>query len=287
VIMSALLSLAAAAGANDLPWTDPDFPGRPLTLRSARPRHFSPDTPVLFVHHGVLRNGGDYRDYWLPLVDEADVLVVVPEFSNESFPGADWYNFGNRTDEHGAPRPRGQWTYGVVERLFAELRAAGITRRHLYGTFGHSAGGQFVHRMLSLGFRDRVAAAVTANAGTYAMPDRDVAFPYGLGGTGLDDNALGDLLGFRLTVMAGTADIDTTTEHFPREEAAMRQGETRYARAHRYIETARTQAARLKIPCAWTIVDVEGVGHDGERMSHAAAPILSAALHAAERFPAA
>ena len=41
----------------------------------------------------------------------------------------------------------------------------------------HSAGGQFVHRMISLGFRDRVAVAATANAGTYAMPDPGVAFP--------------------------------------------------------------------------------------------------------------
>jgi len=171
--------------------------------------------------------------------------------------------------------------------VFAALRADGITRRRYYGHFGHSAGGQFVHRLLSLGFRDRVAAAVTANAGTYAMPDVNVAFPYGLGGTGLDEAALRALLAFRLTVMGGTADIDTTSEHFPHEEAAMRQGGTRHARAHRYIETARAQAARLDVPCAWTIVDVEGVGHDGERMSHAAAPLLSAALHAAERFPAA
>jgi len=284
--MPALSTLVAAAGANDLPWIDPAFPDRPLTLRCARPRHFSPATPVLFVHHGVLRNGGDYRDYWLGLVDEADVLVVVPEFSDESFPGAPFYNFGNRTDDNGTARPRAQWTYAVVERLFVELRTAGITHRHRYGMFGHSAGGQFVHRMLSLGFRDSVAAAVTANAGTYAMPDLEVAFPYGLGGTGLDENALGDLLRFRLTVMAGTADTVTTTEHFPHDEAAMRQGETRYARAHRYIETARAQAARLGIPCAWTIVDVDGVGHDGERMSRAAAPILAAALHAAEQFSA-
>jgi hypothetical protein len=285
--MSFFSPLVATAGANDLPWTDPALPLQPLTLRSARPRRFSPDTPVLFVHHGVRRNGGDYRDFWLPLVDEADVLVVVPEFSNESFPAARSYNFGNRVDEHNAPLPREQWTYGVGARVFAALRAAGITRRRTYGMFGHSAGGQFVHRMLSLGFRDQVAAAVTANAGTYAMPNLDVAFPYGLGGTGLDEDALRDLFGFRLTVMAGTADIDTASEHFPKEEAAMRQGDTRHARAHRYIATARAEAERLGIPCAWTIVDVEGVGHDGERMSHAAAPILAAALHAAERFPAA
>jgi peptide/nickel transport system substrate-binding protein len=50
--------------------------------------------------------------------------------------------------------------------VFALMRAQGLTRRTTYGVFGHSAGGQFVHRMISLGLRSRVAAAVTANAGT-------------------------------------------------------------------------------------------------------------------------
>ena len=40
-----------------------------------------------------------------------------------------------------------------------------------FGLFGHSAGGQFVHRMLSFGFRDCVAVAVSANAGTEYLAD--------------------------------------------------------------------------------------------------------------------
>ena len=167
-------------------------------------------------------------------------------------------------------------------RVFAALRAQGVTARHRHGSFGHSAGGQFVHRMISLGFRDGVAAAATANAGTYAMPDLAIPFPFGLGETGLDEPDLRALLGFRLTVFAGTADIDTTSEHFPHEAAAMRQGPTRYARAHAYIATARTEARRRGLPCAWTMVDVDGVGHDGKKMSAAAAPVLAAALHASE-----
>ncbi len=275
-----LNQLVAAQGACDLAYEDAALPGRAMWLRSARPRHCTPDTPVLFVHHGVNRNGGDYRDFWLNLVDEADVLVVAPEFPAADFPGSPWYNFGNRTNEDGSLKPRGEWTYGLDGRVFAALRAQGITRRRGYGVFGHSAGGQFVHRAMSLGFRDNVVAAVTANAGTYAMPELDIAFPYGLGDTNTGAN-LRDLLAFRLTVMAGTADIDATSPHFPKEPAAMRQGPTRFARAHRYIATARETAARMNMHCAWTIADVADVGHDGERMSAAAAPLLSAALHAA------
>jgi poly(3-hydroxybutyrate) depolymerase len=276
-----LQGIVAEAGANNVDYVDPQFPDRPLILRIARPKHCDANTPVLFVHHGVKRNGYDYRDFWLPLVDEADVLVIAPEFSNESFPGTRWYNFGNLRDDEGKPQPREQCTYAIVGRLFDALRAAGVTRREGYGVFGHSAGGQFVHRLISLGFRERIVAAITANAGTYAMPDLGIEFPYGLGGTGFDQKGLRDLLQFRLTVMAGTADIDASSEHFPREELAMRQGGTRYERAHRYIANARQAAAQQGVRCAWTIVDVADVGHDGERMSAAAAPIVSAALHAA------
>lgn len=163
-------------------------------------------------------------------------------------------------------------------RVFASLRSQGVTARRCYGLFGHSSGGQFVHRMISLGFRDGVATAATANAGTYAMPDLDVTFPHGLGGTEIDKAALRALLAFRLTVFAGTADIDTTSEHFPRDD----EGPTRYARAHAYIAAARDAARRRGMSCAWTIIDVPDVGHDGAKMSAAAVAILAATLHASE-----
>jgi hypothetical protein len=277
-----LRSLVARPGANDVLYKDMYLPGRPLFLRSACPRSVSPRTPVLLVHHGDLRNGGEFRDFWQPLVDVAQLLVIAMEFSSAMYPGAEWYTLGNRVDGDGRAKPRQEWTYGVPGRLFAALRTQGITTRRRYGLFGHSSGGQFVHRLISLGFRDAVAMAATANAGTYAMPDLDVAFPYGLGGTDLDDGALRALLAFRLTVFAGTADVDATSPHFPREAAAMRQGPTRFARAHAYIATARAAATRYGVPCAWTIIDVADVGHDGKRMSEAAAPVLTAALHTAE-----
>ena len=57
-------------------------------MRSACPRNVSPRTPVLFVHHGDMRNGGEFRDFWLPLVDEAQLLAIAMEFSSTMYPGA-------------------------------------------------------------------------------------------------------------------------------------------------------------------------------------------------------
>jgi hypothetical protein len=261
-----------------MPYVDPVFPDRPLVLHAARPRQYDARTPVLFVHHGVRRNGGEYRDYWLDLVDEAGILAISIEFPEASFPEYLWYNFGNLHAKDGTPNPRETWTFGIDERLFEELRARGITIHQSYGLFGHSAGGQYVHRMLSFGFRDRVAAAVSANAGTYAMPDLATPWPFGLGETDVDIDALRALLAFPITVMAGTEDILTTGQFFPKGPRSMRQGATRYERARNYVRSGHNAAAALQRSCAWTIIDVPGVGHDGKRMSAAAAPLVAAAL---------
>jgi hypothetical protein len=274
-----LSPLVAASGASSLAYFDPAFPDRQLVLHAARPRDWHPGLPVLFVHHGVGRNGQDYRDYWLPHADTGAILVIAIEFPEAGFPEYLWYNFGNLHAADGTPNPREQWTFCIAPRLFATLLAQHITTAPRYGLFGHSAGGQFVHRMLSFGYRDQVAVAVSANAGTYAMPDLTTAWPWGLGETAVTRDALRTLLGFPLIVMAGTADIKTTGRFFPKGPKSLKQGPTRHARAHTYLRTGQDAAARLGVPLAWRVIDVPDVGHDGRRMSDAAAPLIATALH--------
>ena len=277
--MTDLTRLVETAGAHSLRYTDAAFPDQPLMLHAARPRVFGADTPVLLVHHGVGRNGADYRDYWARTVDEIGVFAIALEFSEEHFPDYLWYHFGNLHNEKGTPNPRDQWTYGVDERLFAALRDQGLTRQWRYGLFGHSAGGQFVHRMLSFGYRDHVAVAVSANAGTYAMPDLDTPWPFGLGETSVDADALRAMLRFPLTVMTGTEDNKTTGRFFPKGPRSMRQGAHRHERAHNYVQAGHQVAEALGVRCAWRVINVPGVGHDGERMSLAASKVVAAGLH--------
>lgn len=234
--------------------------------------------PVVFVHHGVARNGRDYRDYWLGHVDARGVLAISVEFPESSFPEYLCYNFGNLHAKDGTANPRAAWTFGIDTRLFAALRAQGITTAPRYGLFGHSAGGQYVHRMLSFGYREHVGVAVSANAGTYAMPDLAIDWPWGLGSTDVTPADLPDWLGFPLTVMAGTNDTKTTGRFFPKGPRSMKQGPTRYARAHNYVAAGRAAAQALGVPFAWRVLDVPGVGHDGRGMADAAAPLIAAAL---------
>src|SRR6516165_7544757 len=122
-----LSRLIEAPGGGSLLYVDPLFPDRPLVLHAARPGNYHPSIPILFVHHGVGRNGRDYRDYWLDLVDETGVLALAVEFPEASFPEHLWYHFGNLHDKDGRPNPRQEWTFGIVERLFQRLLEQGVT----------------------------------------------------------------------------------------------------------------------------------------------------------------
>ena len=280
--MTGLAPLTVAPGGHTLAYRDPAFPDRRIVLHSARPQRYHRAMPVLFVHHGVRRNGADYRDYWARFVDQAGILAIAVEFPEAGFPDYLCYHFGNMHTADGIRKPREQWTYGVVPRLFAALHDQDVIRCRRYGLFGHSAGGQFVHRMLSFGYRERVAVAVSANAGTYAMPSLDTPWPFGLGDTEVDAAALRALLRFPLVVLAGTADTRTSGRFFPKGPRSMGQGAHRYERAHNYVRAGQAAAQRLQTTCAWRVIDVPGIGHNGAGMSAAAVPIVTAALHAAE-----
>jgi hypothetical protein len=106
------------------------------------------------------------------------------------------------------------------------LREAGVTRRDKTYLWGHSAGGQFVHRLLATQPHGIFEAVGAANSGWYTLPTLDLLYPDGLGGIGLTREDAVRLLGYPLVIFSGDQDIEGTAENFPRHEAAMAQGQT-------------------------------------------------------------
>ena len=123
----------------------------------------------------------------------------------------------------------------IPGRVFALPREAGVTRRDKTYLWGHSAGGQFVHRLLATQPHGIFEAVGAANSGWYTLPTLDLDYPDGLGGIGLTREDVVRLLGYPLVIFSGDQDIDGTAENFPRHEAAMAQGPNRFARAQFYI----------------------------------------------------
>lgn len=273
-LVATLSAALTAPGRNAIPFVDGEGdPGRPLTLHTYRAAGYTPDRPVVLVQHGMKRNGDEYRDFWIPAADRHRLLIVATTFSNEHYPNAEHYNNGMVLDGQGGVRPRTAWTYASIGRIFALLRQAGVTTRPQAYLFGHSAGGQFVHRLLSTQPHDPYEAVIAGNSGWYSLPTLERPFPEGLGGIGLTEADLARLLAYPLTILAGDRDTETSGPSLPMQPEAMRQGRHRFARAHNYLAAGRTEAERLGVPCNWRLQVVPGIGHDGEAMSQVAASL--------------
>lgn len=248
---------------------------RPLTLHTYRSNRTMPESPVVLVQHGMGRNGDEYRDFWIPAADRHGLLIVATTFSKEHYPEADGYNNGLLLgpDGKGPLSQRDSWGYATLPRIIRLLREGGVTRRPRVHLFGHSAGAQFLHRLLSTQPHDLFEAMSIGNAGWYSLPTLELPFPEGLGGIGLEEAEVVRLLAFPLMILAGDRDIETVAANLPSGEAAKRQGPHRFARAHNYLTAGRKEAARRGVPCLWTLQTVPGIGHDGRAMSAVAASL--------------
>ncbi len=176
-------------------------------------------------------------------------------------------------------KERAKWTYLAVEHLFDHVVKQTGSRRKGYVIYGHSAGAQFVHRMLILVPECRAERAAAANAGKYLWPDFGVRFPYGLGGApGLTRRRFGGkALSRKLFILAGTKDTEESEKKdpdLPVSDEARRQGKNRLERARNFVKAARKLAAEYKVQLGWELREVKGVAHSNFGMSPTAAEVL-------------
>ena len=247
-------------------------PERPLSVYTYRPESCDAKCPLVIVMHGVSRHASNYRGYWKAAADRYGLVIAAPEFSSRYWPRAAAYNLG---DIAAHPHDPAKWSYSAVEHLFDEI-AEGRTG---YVLFGHSAGGQFVHRMALFLPGARATMMVAANPGWYTMPEwrADQAkdpFPYSLVGSPAGESSLRQALGRPLTLMLGTQDVDPRHKDLEHSPGADREGMNRFERGHAFFAASQEAARALDVPLAWKLVEVRGVAHSGSRMSRAAADSL-------------
>lgn len=236
---------------------------------------YTPDTadtslPLVIVMHGQGRNASEYRDQWIEAARAHHFAIAAPEFARSDFPAASHYNLGNRVDADGRAVAPALWSFSAIEPLFDAVRTRLELTCETYAIYGHSAGAQFVHRYLVFSAAPRVHAAVSANAGWYTRPDFDIAWPFGLGGTGLGGADLARWLARPMTVLLGSADT-AQTGSLNQTQAAMAQGPHRLARGRSFMEAGLTAAEALGAPLNWRLGYVPGVGHDNSLMAEHAA----------------
>lgn len=251
---------------------DAGTPRTPMGMRLFyyRPRQAGPDAKILFVIHGARRNADRYRDIWTRHAEKYGFVVLAPEFSEDLFPGFWRFQMGNLYAATGRKKPVADSAFAALERIFDAVRGTyGFTAVH-YDLFGHSAGGQFVHRMVLFGQARRARCVVAANAGTYSMPDETVPLPYGTGDAGLSPADYARAYAVDMVVMVGRNDDDPNHRSLSRNPEALAQGRHRLARGQLFFKKATAMAGRLGLTCRWRFVTVPGVGHHAAGMSAAA-----------------
>jgi len=85
------------------------------------------------------------------------------------------------------------------------------SKRLKYDLFGHSAGGQLVHRLVMFSPENKIDRAIAANSGWYTVLDRDTVFPYGIKEAPIDKATLQQSLAKKLVVFLGEFDNKNET----------------------------------------------------------------------------
>jgi len=246
---------------------------RSLPVWFYQPTRYDSASPVVFVLHGIRREAYTYRDEWVKFAESRNFLLLVPEFSEKAFPGST-YPQGHMFDGSGRPVEKSGWGFSVVEELFDRVREMTGNRSEGYYLFGHSAGGQFVHRMILFRPDARVLRAVAANPGFYTLPVDSEPFPYGLKGAPSTPGQLKAAFRRDLVVLLGEVDTSDRGAAFPRTPGAMKQGGSRLARGRNFLAVARGVAEKRHLAFAWTLQTVPGAGHSDAQMAEAAVRVL-------------
>jgi pimeloyl-ACP methyl ester carboxylesterase len=246
---------------------------RPMRVYTYKPRKCDEKCPLVFVLHGETRDASAYRDLWEIPADRFGLVVVAPEFAERHWAGAAGYNLGDveRQDD------REKWAFSAIEHLFDEVREG----RTGYRIFGHSAGAQFIQRMMLFRPDHRAAVAVAANPGWYTMPEwrkdrKPEPFPYSLLESRAGERELRQALERRFVLMVGEKDTDPDDRNLNRTPGALKQGAHRLERAETFFKAATAAAAELGVKLAWELMEVPNTAHDAAAMSRQAAEIVSA-----------
>lgn len=278
-------------------------PGREssrIEVHYYRPTGFSPRSPILLVMPGDGRNASDYRDAWIAHAQSAGVLVAALGYPEAEYDFAAYQMGGVIKDvvirnmplgPDGQPpsrmslrdedisfalniRPE-QWLFGDFDRIFDSIVKATGSRRSRYDLFGHSAGGQILHRSVLFHPKSRADRIIAGNAGQYTHPDLKEPLPSGLAGSGMTDQSLAASFACKLILLLGEKDDASETRgsllHTPTLD---KFGVDRLSRGRHFFRVSEDQARTLSTTFNWEFKLVPNVGHDYRAMSAAAAQLL-------------
>jgi hypothetical protein len=263
--------------------------GNELTALVYRARSFDAKRgPIWFVMHGASRETERYLRAAAPAAERHGAIAIAIDFTADRYPRQADYTLGvtKRGDADADALAEGRWRqpddylYSELEHVFASARRSLGGTQPGYYVFGHSAGAQFTHRLLTFLPDAHVLGAVASNAGWYTLPmtgaEERYAMPYGLRGSPLERARLSKLFAAPLSILLGERDTATAAEDglVRGTREALAQGATRLERGRFYYAAGREQAQAAGVPFRWRLAIAPRASHDAAQVIDSAAFLL-------------
>jgi pimeloyl-ACP methyl ester carboxylesterase len=255
------------------------LPQKPLNVFYNIPSGDRKNMPIVLIFHGEERNAIDYRDIWINASNKYGFMVFAPEFNTVDFPGGSSYIIGNVFQDGNYPTPQtlnneSLWTFSIIEPLFDFIKTKAGSTVETYSLFGHSGGGQFVHRYVLFKPNARINKAIAANSGWYSVPDGIANYPYGIMNSPLSLIAPNSYFEKQLYITVGELDNNGSDSSLRHNTASDLQGLNRLERANYFYTNSQSYALKMNSKFNWKFHIVSNSGHDPTKMSNDAINLL-------------
>ena len=230
--------------------------------------------PILFVMQGADRGWTYLMKTWKQDAQKYRFIVVIPVFTKELYPVEEYQEMGVYS-EGGTLNAPERTAAILIDKMFERFRDEIGGRQEHYSFYGHSAGGQFIHRALLLHDSPYVERSVVGSPGWYTFPDnRGMRYPYGV--TDLPYLNEDDLRRFVTSnAWVQVSDGDTLRESFLRKtpEAEL-QGRNREERGKSFYASICKAAEDLGVENGWKFVEEHNIAHHSSGMGKRAVKYL-------------
>lgn len=263
-----------------------------------KPENFAADSPILLVIPGSGRDGDEYRDSWIEASEKHRVLILSPSYAEKDYDFGGYHFGGLLYDlnlencakyiensniveldeakfEYKINSNPQEWIFNDFDRLFDNVVKALGSSQTTYDVFGHSAGGQILHRLPLFHPYSKANRILASNSGSYTLPDFDIPMPFGMKDTPIQNQGLNASFKNKLILFLGELDdINENGGILLRSPTADKQGLHRFARGKYFYKEAKSIAEKMTTEFNWELVIIPNMGHDFRKMSKAAAAYL-------------
>jgi len=271
---------------------------KPIKVYYHKPEKFTKEDKILMIIPGAGRNGDSYRDAWIEESNKYNVLILSPMYQEENYSFEDYHLCGLVSDlninesvefsensnvavlneevlSYKVVSNKAEWLFNDFDRIFDLVVNSMGGSQTMYDIFGHSAGGQILHRFSIFQDSTKANKIIAANAGFYTLPDVKTALPFGIKNSQISNKNLSNAFTKEMILLIGALDNENEKGGtLLRSKTVDQQGYHRLERAKYFFEFSKRKAEELQTMFNWKIEIVPNVGHSHELMGNAAAKIL-------------